>query len=130
MTHEERQLLLIDISARLPYGVYVHFCNTNIDEKLTEISLSETIYQVRHNGRGNQGLIKPYLRHMSSMTKEEKKIYQSKQTIIFDLNNKLYVDNYYSLDYLNSIHVDYRGLIYKGLALEASEEIYNIKKNN
>lgn len=61
---------------------------------------------------------------------QEKKIYQSKQTIIFDFkNNKLYIDNYYSLDYLNSIHVDYRGLIHKGLTLEASEEIYNIQKN-
>jgi hypothetical protein len=30
-----------------------------------------------------------------------------------------------SYDYLNSIHVDYRGLIEKGLALEAPEDMYN-----
>ena len=32
------------------------------------------------------------------------------------------------LDYLNSIHIDYRGLIEKGLALEAPDDMYtNIK---
>ena len=31
-------------------------------------------------------------------------------------------------DYYASIHVDYRGLIQKGLALEAPEKMYNLNK--
>jgi len=115
MTLEERQLLLIDVSARLPYGVHVHFCNTNIDEKLTEISLGETINQIRHNGKGNQGRIKPYLRPMSSMTEEERQEYG------LVLCDELSTNQY---DWLNSHHFDYRGLIEKGLALEAPDGMY------
>lgn len=120
MTQEEKELLLKDLFARLPYGAFVQF---EVDgqktiKPLTVDFLSSTWYHTE--------FIKPYLRPMSSMTEEEKIIYQSKQSIIFDFkNNKLYVDNYYSLDYLNSIHIDYRGLIEKGLALEAPEGMYN-----
>lgn len=138
MTLEERQLLLRDISARLPYGVYVHFCNTNIDEKLTEISLGETINQIRHNGKGNQGLIKPYLRPMSSMTDEEREEWadlfmkpicelehyadeKEAQDAAPILYGKSHSD---SIDWLNKHHFDYRGLIEKGLALEAKEGMY------
>jgi hypothetical protein len=32
------------------------------------------------------------------------------------------------IDWLNSHHFDYRGLIEKGLALEAKEGMYNIKE--
>ena len=140
MTQEERQLLLIDISARLPYGVHVHFCNTNIDEKLTEISLGETITQIRHNGKGNQDLILPYLRPMSSLTEEENKtidnISNKNKGFEEDEDGWIRCDSIHTkwgvwpdgcaklLDYLNSIHIDYRGLIEKGLALEAPENMY------
>ena len=58
---------------------------------------------------------KPYLRPMSSMTEEEKKKYnkllcwRSPKTVF---------------DWLNGHHFDYRGLIKKGLALEAPKEMY------
>ena len=158
MTLDERQLLLIDISARLPYGVHVHFCNTNIDEKLTEISLGETINQIRHNGRGNQGLIKPYLRPMSSMTEEDLRDFaqlkfkdsenlkivnfpkmkfgfkgfinvhcknkHNEDTWTFQITTNSPLENYLGIDWLNAHHFDYRGLIPKGLALEAPEGMY------
>lgn len=62
--------------------------------------------------------IKPYLRSMSSMTEEEEKQFQ-------DVN--LYELPYMveGLDWLNAHHFDYRGLIEKGLALEAPEGMYN-----
>ena len=121
---EEKELLLKDLSARLLYGFFVHRYSDNADIRIDSIS---TFGYFLEYSEGED--FKPYLRPLSSMTEEEKKIYQSKQTIIFDFkNNKLYLDNYYSLDYLNSIHVDYRGLIEKGLALEALEGMYNIKK--
>ena len=68
------------------------------------------------------GLI-PYLRQWSSMTNEER----DELGII----NRMYVSShdygvfYQSQDFLNSIHLDYRGLIEKGLALEAPEGMYN-----
>jgi len=138
MTLEERQLLLVDVSARLPYGVHVHFCNTNIDEKLTEISLGETIAQIRHNGKGNQGLILPYLRPMSSMTEEEREEYWKfveHRKILYDNGSydgarnilRLDIPNRLSdfTDWLNSHHFDYRSLIPMGFALEAPEDMYN-----
>lgn len=137
MTLEERLLVLVDVSARLPYGVCVHFRNTNIDEKLTEISLGETITQARHNGRGNQGLILPYLRPMSFMTEDEKE--ELKQEHIKD--EKLYAEcltkaangddsmrgkviPHFAADWCNKNHFDYRGLIPMGLAIEAPENMY------
>ena len=68
--------------------------------------------------------IKPYLRLMSSMTEEEKKEY-------YDLLSRYDASCFISkigsrlFDWLNSHHFDYRGLIQMGLALEASEGMYN-----
>lgn len=118
MTLEERQLLLRDISARLPYGVYVHFCNTNIDEKLTEISLGETINQIRHNGKGNQGLIKPYLRPMSSMTDEERE----EESDLWNEHDTNLIRG--MLGFYCSHHLDWNNLIPMGLALKAPEGMY------
>lgn len=59
--------------------------------------------------------IKPYLRPMSSMTKEEKKEYN--KLLCWRSPKKVF-------DWLNAHHFDYRGLIKKGLALEAPKEMY------
>ena len=73
--------------------------------------------------------VKPYLRSMSTMTDEEKKEYRRKQDSIL-LNDEpgsrmfTYCDNYKSIDWLNEHYFDYRGLIGKGLALEAPKGMY------
>lgn len=138
MTQEEKQLLLKDLSARLTYGVKVQVCGIeDYNPILKGIIGDECFVQFDYilnpvkNGDSTYNIVldkvKPYLRPISSMTEDEKKIYMSKQSVIFDFKgNKLYVDNYHSLDYLNSIHVDYRGLIEKRLALEAPKDIYKI----
>ncbi len=59
---------------------------------------------------------KPYLRPMSSMTKEELKEYENARDDWYD-DLKTY-------DWLLAHHFDYRGLIEKGLALEAPERMY------
>jgi hypothetical protein len=75
---------------------------------------------------------KPYLRPMSSMTEEEKKEFESFGWMVNEFD-----DNYpwvhigqienvlLGLDWLNKHHFDYRGLIERGLALEAPEGMYN-----
>ena len=126
MTQEQKQLLLKDLSARLPYGGFVQF---EVDghktiKPLTLDFLSSTWYHTE--------FIKPYLRPMSSMTEEEKEewhdTFDSVQDYVPEVDD--YDDNWHeepgieSYDYLISHHFDYRGLIPKGLALEAKEGMY------
>lgn len=108
MTEEEKQLLLIELCTRLPYGVIVQFEGWN-PEKLSEVDLNTNVY----NGMG--GLPIPYLRPMSSMTEEEKDEYDR----LVMCNASWVVD-----DWLNKNQFDYRGLIPMGLALEAKEGMY------
>ena len=59
-------------------------------------------------------ILEPYLRPMSSMSEEE---YQE-----FGYDVLRYTPR--EFDWLNAHHFDYRGLIEKGLALEAPEGMY------
>lgn len=59
--------------------------------------------------------VKPYLRPMSSMTEDEEDE--------FEIKIRGSLVSYF--DWLNAHHFDYRGLIEKGLALEAPEGMYN-----
>ena len=144
MTQEEKQLLLIDLCARLPFGVMVSVQGNEFDfykypYQLTAISKFglDTFCKVYHPVYTPFGVpkvedVKPYLRPMSSMTKEEKKVVCSMNAISdTELNErlnhqKMYVQNYTieTFDYFNEHHFDYRGLIPMGLALEAEEGMY------
>ena len=77
--------------------------------------------------------IKPYLRPMSSMTEEEKKemseesnrlAFESALSGAYGICPKTMAYNTFNVDYCLSHHLDYRGLIEKGLALEAPEGMY------
>lgn len=121
MTQEDKNLLLIDLCARLPYGVKLNTLDGvdtlgNVDTNEGWINASYDVDEV-----------KPYLRSMSSMTEEEKTKYRNivpgiewNYGIQFPTTNKM--------DWLNAHHFDYRGLIEKSLALEAKEGIYEKKK--
>ena len=117
MTNEEKQLLLKDICARLPYGVKILDMPANAVGNLFLVSATDTVeYELvdeTNNDTGRQTLynIKPYLRPMSSMTEEEKK-------------ECLKITFVEATDWLNSHYFDYRGLIEKGLALEAPPGMY------
>lgn len=152
MTQEDKKLLLKDLSARLSYGVkvaieyskdkYTHIYDLReIDNDTTsELRQQVTVW--------NYGLYssvisypfidcRPYLRPLSSMTEEERKeveevIKSHKPSPDGIINNKG-MDNLlfsisstsgYLIDWLNAHHFDYRGLIEKGLAIEAPEEMY------
>ena len=58
---------------------------------------------------------KLFLRPMSSMTEEEKLMYEGLMIGIDNISYMLDV-----IDWLNSHHFDYRGLIEKGLAIDAT----------
>ena len=119
MTQEDKKLLLIDLCARIPYGVKV--C---AGEDLA-MTLKQIDYKCFCESWENEDLkchsrwMFPYLRPMSSMTEEEKEEYQA----FFNYDGVEYPEEY--IDWLNAHHFDYRGLIEKGLALEAHEGMYN-----
>lgn len=117
MTQEHKQLLLKDLCARLAYGVKVHS-----DGIPHEQILIGYIPDIEHYN------IKPYLRPMSSMTEEEKEelYHYYCEEIADNLNTpnltwdlRCCISNSFGTDWLNAHHFDYRGLIDKGLALEA-----------
>lgn len=117
MTQEEKQLLLIDLFGRLPYGVCVHIRYKTGEPcygKLTLIDIQWFIDSKIEN-------IKPYLRPISSMTEDEKVEYCNLQDIFLYSSQYPVTDSYALFDWLNSHHFDYRGLIPMGLAIEVTE---------
>ena len=133
MTQKERQLLLKDLCARLPYGFAVHRYSDNRDITFGKNELDEFSHFLEYS-EGKE--FKPYLRPMSSMTDEEYKEYDSAtdldvadsaETLRENLKAKTRVRVskwYHGTDWLNAHHFDYRGLIPMGLALEATEGMY------
>ena len=121
MAQEEKQLLLKDLCARLPYGVKVHIIDATgaeIDDKLTTSTISHL----------DRWIVKPYLRPMSSMTEEEQKEFVQFHCVKLCpivLNDSLTVENESKMmDWLIAHHFDFRGLIKKGIALEVPEGMY------
>ena len=145
MTQEEKQLLLKDLCARLPYGLIVSYTEFEygIKSKHTFSNLEVWNDEVRDGtalvvcDRGYHKYyieeIQPYLRPMSSMTEEERGQYMEfiewshndydGTTTTCIIKEKLHE----YLDFIYSHHFDDNGLIEKGLALEAPEGMYNIK---
>ena len=125
MTQEEKQLLLKDLCTRLPYGVKC-FCKWSKEvpngtvgciQELSTFLLDELEIMDNPEYDCQVSEIKPYLRPMLSMTEDEE-----------DELNSARMGNYgEDVDWLNEHHFDYRGLIEKGLALEAPEGMYNIE---
>ena len=122
MTQEQKDLLLKDLCARLPYGVKAVLTQTNCRDSVNKVS-EKDIYSFR-TGRpleedyGQHDYyrvvvtdIKPYLFPMSSMQKEQKKYIRDKHS---------FGATYEVFDWLDKNNFDYRGLIEKGLAIDAT----------
>lgn len=123
MTQEEKQLLLRDLCTRLPYGVILHieFYDLQGDGKLASRDIELTPGNIAYCfNNGHWVSVKPYLRLMSSMTEEEREYLEELST--FRALPHIVRDK---VDFYLERHLDYRGLIPKGLALEAPEGMYN-----
>ena len=117
MTQEDKELLLKDLCARLPYHCRVFYEYVDdLDGKTYGYSLTLNTWCI-NEFNANKAVIKPYLRPMSSMTEEEIKEY--KHLIAFSGNPIGSAD---FIDWLNSHHFDYRNLIENGLAIEVTEK--------
>ena len=145
MTQNDKELLIMDLCARLPYGVIVHLKydeNTIVTREMGLGSLHDIMFDSAEG--------KPYLRPMSSMTGEEKedllitllgkngtKYFQVLPDGSIDNNDAAHQDlsnfnihwiNFDGvntstyIDWLNVYHFDYRGLIEKGLAIAVTKE--------
>ena len=131
MTQEYKQLLLKDLSTRLPYGVKVK--TPYNDAKLIGIVKRkgfkkdvDYIDAVTNKETYPIQYVQPYLHPISSMTKEEEDEFVSFTDTMFRFgeDDSLCVLPLDAISWLNKKMFDYRGLIKKGLAIEAPEEIY------
>ena len=122
MTQEDKELLFKDLCARLPYNVIcqVEFKeNGKYNSKVMLLSgiFTDEAYFTTKGGSIYSNEYKPYLFPMSSMTEEQKKDYQY-------ITERWMYDSSYSIsdsiDWLNKNHFDYRSLIEKGLAIDAT----------
>ena len=123
MTREDRELLLKDLGGRLPYGVKILDIPANVVGKLFLISTTDTVQYETTDDTGVQTLynIKPYLFPLSSMTEEEQRTLDSMCNgveMVSRLSGLKMFDK--AFNWLNENHFDYRGLIEKGLAIDAT----------
>lgn len=131
MSESDRKLLLIDISARLPYGL---ICQVSYKEDGTwhkkdmimEGVFPEESYFTTDRGSTYSNELKPYLRPLTSLTEDELKEYNSFSSYgASGVSNEfriIRVPNFLQLDWLNANHVDYRGMIEKDLAIAVTED--------
>ena len=134
MINEDKELLLKDLCARLPYKVKVStFTYNKISGE--ELDSIETLYSIDSDGYittyecdTSRPICKPYLFPLSSMTEEQKKEYNFWKHEVpvchYEYGDiveevELY-DSPESFDYLIANHFDYYGLIPKGLAIDAT----------
>ena len=143
MTQENKELLLVDICARLPYKVKISIpelaTNKEQVETLNEIFKGkDDLYRVNDSGILIE-YIKPYLFPLSSMTDKQAK---EMQEIIgnpnyacimrktgglelwlesVDTDPTIWLDTIFEVqDWLNKNHFDYRNLIDKNLAIDCT----------
>lgn len=148
MNQEDKELLLKDLCARLPYGVKINsapikgysegfigelaFCSIKREQLGLLTEYGELVVNLSCD------IVRPYLRPMSSMTEEERNEWASgyakltldifKKKVSDEMDIPDASDSAFSIDWLNAHHFDYRGLLEKGLALEAPERMYNLNK--
>ena len=126
MAPEDKELLIKDLCARLPYNVIcqVEFReNGKYKSKVMLLSgiFTDEAYFTTKGGSIYSNEYKPYLFPLSSMTEEQKVIYGDLcYSIIQSLAKNMQSELNELINWLNAHHFDYRGLIEKGLAIDAT----------
>lgn len=128
MTQEDKELLLKDLCSRLPYGVKVEYDNCaceviSIDKDTKEL----TIWKCFGYSPGVElENVKPYLFPISSMTEEQKEEFNTQslklQLQVIDEEIMYEKATEFEVDFYNKHHLDWRGLIPKGLAIDATDK--------
>ena len=123
MTKEQKDLLLKDLCARLPYGVKISIPDLWIQkreiETLDEIFKGDDgLYRVNSKGQCIEH-IKPYLFPLSSM-KEEQTEELIKLINTGQNDNNEFMRSICRIEFYHKHHLDYRGLISLGLAIDAT----------
>ena len=128
MIQKEKDLLLKDLCARLPYKPIVQIDDCGIwnlrgidHDDSDELRDRVIVWHGKNypSSKSSFPIIdcKPYLFPLSSMTEEQKQEYQY-------ITERWMYDSSYSksdsIDWLNKNHFDYRGLIERGLAIDAT----------
>ena len=119
MTQKEIDLLLQDICSRLPYGVKVEYENEIFDVEYVCPMYEEVKLDIPETWTIGVSEVKPYLFPLSSMTEEQKKELHS--LMIHDSYGILY-HTIESIGYFYKNHIDIRGLIPMGLAIDATDK--------
>ena len=122
MEERDKELLLKDLCARLPYNVWVSY-KTKYDDIERATILNGNYVRDITEGTSSWIDFKPYLRPMSSMTEgEEEEYYNTFYSEDYGGLPSPSIPTVKTLDFLLRNHFDYRGLIDKGLAIEVTEE--------
>ena len=132
MTQKNKELLLKDLCARLPYGLKVKIKHYDDVWELLAIYTNGTTYATRDVGYPIETYFedcKPFLFPLSSMTAEQKEFIKNNFCYDWDIDDHPYswwaqsmeigdVDKL--IDWLHKNHFDYRGLIERGVANDAT----------
>ncbi len=121
MVQGEKELLIRDLCSRLPYGVILNCCNM-VGEKLTAIDENGLI-----NHDYDIDEVKPCLFPMSSMTDKQKEELKylcnwgnDRWSGLVVIQENEFCMNTKIIDWLNKNHFDFRNLIGRGLAIDAT----------
>lgn len=157
MTQEDKELLIKDICARLDTNLVCSIYRTDDegvgyrDEILHGYCKGDIWYEFYFRedcsiGIDNVSKIKPYLFPLSSMTEEMIEEFNNlfnssfqyfnqgviSASRVWDKNEPVFVGELECsklIDWFNAHHIDYRGLIEKGFAIDATDKnIYNYYK--
>lgn len=128
MKQEDKDLLLQDLCARLPYGVKCIVTKSRTEEgqkgdvgKIVNICLEGVGCIDTSPFFSEFGNFKPYLLPFSSMTEEqwEELMFISEARMTFT-PDRLIAAYKYTIEWFLKNHIDYNNLIGKGLAIDAT----------
>lgn len=131
MTKEEKEILLRDLGTRI--GTDTKLSIDSMNGLYSLHLIGETMITVKHISSSKLyyfpiAEVKPFLRPLSNMTDEEREEFRSRDGVMsYSPQHDSWALCAFAataFDWLGENHFDYRGLIEKGLALEAPEGMY------